>query len=346
MKKFMTQLITFLSFLLIASQASAKLAGYNVILVNGFQAGDLNSTPSNTEVEQIRQDYWKDFWLARSEGALHWGSQHRVSGGIAAHIFEQAKALSAAGTCNNGCVFVTHSTGDLVLRYFLENQDDWFADVGMQPLNVISVLDFAGAGGGTELANIAIGVANGDGSNAETIAIAAWLGFSDINDFGVMNDLQTSVARNTATAPNAAPRLRFAGTGWAYGGVTNPFISGWGDSVVPLHSACGASQEGAYDSCASYVNSEGELGSFNAPSNLRSNHYVVLMGGNTNHGETINVSETNGILTYVSNDFRAGLDVDFGTYTETSGWWWTTTYQYINDSKKKAMSVAVYDNLN
>ena len=373
MKRFMTKLIAFCSFLLLASQAQAKLNGYNVILVNGFQAGDLFSQPSDSEVETIRDEYWRSFWLSRSEGALDWGSQHRVEGGIAAHMFEQAKALSAAGTCNNGCVFMTHSTGDLTLRYFIENQEDWFADAGMEPLKVLAVIDYAGAGGGTELANLGVSLLQNSGalSAIQKNAFLAFFGADQLPaDLGVMNDLQTSVARNTATAPNDAPRLRIVGMGWDYGGVTRPFISGTDDSVVPPHSACGSTRAEAIDSCSNSVSSDGKLESAKGPSGLRTNHFPLLMGDNANHGEVYNGNETDGTITFVNNNFTAGLNIDFQTYNEQQGgfsiqvpnwgfcgWWPCITgyseqvivspdnYQFVNGSKTKSMSQAILDTL-
>jgi len=60
-------------------------------------------------------------------------------------MYDQAVVMSQNGLCSNGCVIVTHSTGDLTTRYFLAHQEDWLAAAG-----ITAVLDFAGAGGGTE----------------------------------------------------------------------------------------------------------------------------------------------------------------------------------------------------
>jgi hypothetical protein len=66
------------------------------------------------------------------------------------------------------------------------------------------------------------------------------------------HDLKPSVARSLAAEDSspAIPHLRIAGTGnELFGIVTHGLITGRDDSVLPLHSTCGASYVGTFDSC-------------------------------------------------------------------------------------------------
>lgn len=341
--------------LLAAGQTQAKLAGHNVILVHGFQPGNLTHAPADdAEIVQNGHDYWSSFWHQRADARFDWSSTERVEGETAVRLYNKAVELSQSGFCQQGCVLVTHSTGDLVTRYFLEHQEDWLSGNGYQPLNILTVIDFAGAGGGTELADAAVSVANSDSwyTYPMRAAVEAWIGGElSPERLGVLNDLQPTVARNLATTPNRIPRLRFAGAGNEYYGVTGAFITGTDDGVVPTHSSCGAVQPLAYDSCSANVTFSGKQESVSAPNAFYYNHFPVLMGENIHHGGTINDSQIDGLLTFVKNNFSAGLNVDFDTYTEEKLAWWQLwgegdTYQYVRGSDTRTMSETVYVTLN
>lgn len=348
--KFKTVLAA-LSLSVLSSAASAQIAGYNVLLVHGFQFGDLSSKPSDAEV--YNRNLISDFWLNRAEGKLNWSSAERVEGKISQQIFEQAKNYSQQGTCANGCVIVTHSTGDQVVRHFLANQEEWLSNAGYEPLNIVATLDFAGAGGGTDFADLAVGVvANNNVPQAIKSTIGLFLGLdlsaSDYDDLGVVQDLTYSGARNISTAPNDIPRLRFS----ASGGNTNPLkllLSGYSDGVVPASSSCGASSPAAINSCSNSVGYSGQRKSKNGPSGLFHNHFPVLMSKHYDHG---GIKEDNhrGTVTYVQNDFNAGVNVDFSTYTVKVPWWkfWTDTgtIQLVSGSNNQSMSALVYNTLN
>ena len=223
---------------LFAGTAHAQLAGHNVILVHGFQQEDLANPPANlNEVKSAGEDYWRTFWLSRSDARVDWGSDGRVEGNIAQQAYQQLRDISQQGLCNDFCIVVSHSTGDLVTRYLLENQARWLQADGLQPLKILAAIDYSGAGGGTELADLALNVAYNDSWYNWPLnqAVRAFTG-----SLGVVNDLQTNTARNLAVSPNNIPRLRFVAGGSSYGGITKPFIAGTDDGVVPTHSACGA----------------------------------------------------------------------------------------------------------
>lgn len=338
--------------LLFSTQTMAQLAGHNVILVHGFQPDNLQYPPADAQaVANNGFNYWSQFWIENSEARLDWDSSQRIEGKIAEGLYNQAITLAENGLCNNGCVMVTHSTGDLVTRYFLEHQEDWLAAQGLPPLNIIATLDFAGAGGGTELADTAMSVATSDSwyNYPMKSAIETWLGFSitDANQLGVMSDLQPATARNLATTPNGIPRLRFVGAGSQFYGATGGFITGTDDGVVPTHSSCGAAQPAAFDSCSATVAFDGERTSVSAPAAFLFNHYPVLMGESIHHSGTIG-DQIEGLLTYANNGFTAGLTVDFDTYIkEESSWWYGDySYQYVTGSDQDNMSAIVFNALN
>jgi len=339
------------SLLLLSAPSHAQIAGYNVLLVHGFQFGDLSSKPSDAEV--YRRDLISNFWLQRSEGKLNWSSAERVEGRISQQVFEQAKQYSRQGTCRQGCIIVLHSTGDQVVRHFLANQERWFRNIGMEPLNIVATIDFGGAGGGTDFANYAVGiVANQSVPQWIKDTIGWFLGLnlsaSNMSDLGVVQDLTFSGARSISMQPNSIPRLRFSGSG----GNTNPLkllLSGYSDGVVPASSTCGASSPRAINSCSSNIGYSGERASRNGPSGLLYNHFPVLMSKHYDHG-ALKDDNAKGKVTYVYNNFNAGVNVDFSTYVERVPWWqfWrdTGTFQYVRDSDRKSMSRLIYDTFN
>jgi len=332
------------------STANAQIAGHNVLLVHGFQFGDLSSKPSDAEV--YNRDLISDFWLDRAEGKLNWSSAERVEGKISEQIFEQAKVYSAQGLCDNGCVVVLHSTGDQVMRHFMANQESWMTSAGYEPLDIVATIDFGAAGGGTDFADLAVGAVSSS-SVPQWIksTIGLFLGLdlsaSDMSDLGVVQDLTYSGARSISMQPNDIPRLRFSGSG----GNTNPLkllLSGYSDGVIPASSSCGASSPVGISSCSNNIGYSGERESRDGPDGLLHNHFPVLMSKHYDHGG-LKDDEARGKVTYVYNDFNAGLNVDFSTYTQSIPWWqfWrdTGTFQYVSGSDSKSMSRVIYETL-
>ncbi len=332
--------------LLFSVSAVAKLNGKNVVLVHGFQQDDLKNRPNSSAQQSNANNYWSAYWGNRAERTLYWPSHERVTGKIKDTIRDQIKSLESSRTCSNGCVFVTHSTGDLVLRDALTRLGQW--GVNQNNFKVIAVLDFAGAGGGTELADVAVNIAQGSGvvNAVQKAAIRTFLGFDPTpSTVGVLNDLRPANARNISRNNNPVPRLRFVGEGTEFLGVTKPFMKGKSDSVVPMHSACGASSSSAYDSCSRSVRVNGQLRSTNGPSSLFFNHYAVLMGESTAHSEAISNARS-GDFTTVTNNTTKGVKVDFSTKTERKWWSWFYKVRLVRNGSSKSMSANVYDTLN
>lgn len=330
--------------LLLSGTASAKLNGKNVVLVHGLQTSHLGQAPNDAGQQRDANDYWNKYWGQRAEAILYWSATERVAGGIKDDMRTQIKRLETQGLCRLGCVFVTHSTGDLVVRDALSRLNQW----GVNPsrFSVIATLDFAGAGGGSELADLAVNITQGGGliNAAGRAAVNLFLGFTPTSsNIGVLHDLRPNAARQIATQNLATPRLRFAGAGSAFLRATKIFLPGKDDAVVAMHSACGSRYKSSYDSCSRNVRSNGALRSASGPSSFYFNHYPVLMGDGTDHFEAITNDRT-GYMTPVVNGVTRGLRLDFNTYVKRR--FLLSNLLRVRSSDRKSMSANVYDTLN
>ena len=213
----------------------------------------------------------------------------------------------------------------------------------------------AGAGGGTELASLGVDIVNGVNHGTDVIeALLDWAGFGlDLGiDPGVMYNLQPSIARNTAVNNiPSVPRLRIASTGdELYGFVTHAFIKGADDSVVPLHSACGAAYDNAYKSCTNDLRIDGRVTSVsNAPSSsqLYNYHYPLIMSETMPHN-SMQADHDGHDMTFAlsaeSNYNSSGaktINVDV-EYNHVYAWWdWFHKYRYITNADDKNMGEVI-----
>lgn len=343
-----TKALLVLLFSMLASTVHAGINGKPVILVHGFQVEDLQNNPPNEAfLNQRSIEYFGDFWTQRADDHHYFSSAERVSGAIKNQFKRHFEELESNGKCAQGCIWVTHSTGDLVLRDALSRLGQWGID--QNRVKVLAVVDLAGAGGGTELADLAVTVSQGGGliQNSIRTVVGLFLGVSVIPDnLGVINDLRPATARSIAPQNQAFPRLRFVGTGSAFASLTKPFIEGSDDSVVPLHSACGARYAGNYESCDSSIQVNGQLKGSRAPSSLLFNHFVVLMGEKADHFEAITDDTAGGNYATVVNDRTFnGLRVDFDDVTERKWWSWFTKVRTLRNGDRKSMSRNIYETL-
>ncbi len=344
-----TKVFLMLTALLFSVAAEAKLAGKNVVLVHGFRSQDLANPPSVDEQKRNAATYWQAYWAERAEANLYWSSADRVTGGIKDTIRRQIKELEANRTCAAGCVVVTHSTGDLVVRHALASLRQW--GVNSNNFRVLAVIDLAGAGGGTEIADVASSIANGSGLFNEVArgAVNLFLGFSPRpNNLGVLNDLRPAIARTIAQQNNVYPRLRVVGAGDQFARVTKGFILGYDDSTVPFHSACGSRRAAEVRSCSDNIRSNGQLARVRfGPGALMHNHFPIVMGDRADHEELRNNNRPGGALTTVVNNRTFGvIRVDFATNTGRRGWSWFRDVREINDSSRRSVSATVYETLN
>lgn len=346
------------------SIAHADIAGKNVILIHGFNPFQLIDPPDDNG-RQDAQDYWSTVNPAfkRQDGGvsniIHWPSTARLTGsnGIMSVVQPQIKALLEEDYCRQQCVIVTHSTGDLVARFLLKNKRSLFGSALSERFKVAGVIDLAGAGGGTELANYGVGIANGINYASDVVtALLNYAGFPvryGLN-VGVLTDLQPSVARNHATNGfPSIPRLRVAGAGDEFFGfATHPLISGRDDSVVPLHSACGAASARSYDSCSRDIRVDGRLTTvYSAPSQSERYdfHYPILMSDDMPHNAMqtnqsgYTVTSIRSIEADYNNSGVAALGVDIADYEKRQWWDFWRKYRYVEGASSRSMSTLLVD---
>jgi hypothetical protein len=320
---------------------------YKIVLIHGLQPQQLIF---GGDVTENGEQYWQDYWNGLSDARIDWPSSERVEGKISSdYVWPKLKEFSESNFCNPGCIFVTHSTGDLVARYIIDNQETWLENEGLAPLNIVASFDIAGAGGGSELADLAVSVAQATESWTFIIeaALEAFLGGDLTDQLGVLHDLKVNNARQLAPLPDARiPRLRFVGNSSEYLGITSPFIQGDDDGVVGSHSSCGGNRQGHYGSCSAQVDFNGKLANQgDAVRGFMPHHYPMLMGDDYSHGSLIETSQ-DGKVTAASNQeaLLSGENIHFDTYTQTRGWWrWRSTYLYVTNSNNDTMSTLIYD---
>lgn len=357
-------LLSLILLISMCSMAQADIAGKNVILIHGFNPFQLLDPPDD-DGRQDAEDYWSSVNPAykRQDGGLsniiHWPSTRRLTGsdGIISIVQPQLKALLEEDYCREQCVIVTHSTGDLVARFLLKNKRSLFGSALSERFKVAGVIDLAGAGGGTELANYGVGVANGINFASDVVsALLNYAGFPvqyGLN-VGVMNDLQPAVARNHATNGfPSIPRLRVAGAGDEfYGFATHPLISGRDDSVVPLHSACGAASAYAYESCSRDTRLDGRMTTvYSAPSSSQRYdfHYPILMSEKMPHNamqgnETgYSVTSVRSIEAEYASSGAAALGVDIADYQKRQWWDFWRKYRYVEGASSRSMTTLLID---
>lgn len=326
---------------------SAYSKEYKIVLIHGFQPQQLIS---DGDVTQSGQNYWQGYWDALSDERIDWPSYERIEQKIATdYVWPKLKSFSETNFCSPGCIFVTHSTGDLVARHIIENQENWLENAGLEPLNIVATFDIAGAGGGSELADLAVSVAQNTEAWTFVIeaALEAWLGGDLTDELGVLHDLKVNNARQLSPFPDARiPRLRFAGDASDYLGVTSPFIQGNDDGVVGSHSSCGGNRQARFGSCSRIIDFNGKSENQNdAVSGFMPYHYPMLMSESYSHGSLLE-PRNKGKVTVASSqqNLLSGEQIKFNTYTTTSGWWlWKSNYVYVQKSNKDSMSELIYD---
>lgn len=326
---------------------SAASKDYKIILIHGLQVSQITNK-SGSDVVNDGETYWQSYWNNRADERIDWPSYERVEGKIATDwVWPKLKQISRSNLCNDGCVLVTHSTGDLVARHIIDNQENWLENAGLQPLNIVATFDLAGAGGGSELADIAVSALTGASWNfAIDAALKWWLGSDVTQAIGVLHDLKVNNARKISPFPDArTPRLRFVADGNAYLGLTGGFLRGNDDSVVASHSSCGASSVGSFGSCSRSIDTDGQLDSQgDAVTSFMPNHYPMMMSDSYSHNEIHNAQRKGNVTIAMNNVNVNGQNVGFNTFDESTGtWFWKKQYRYIKDSNNLSASALIYN---
>lgn len=410
-----------ISALLMASamQASAgKLAGKNIILVQGFQFQHVFISRTHDEGKRFGYNYWNRFGLFNGgNGAikvasptgltlldqnlpllkdasgrtfnifdtskqpvyysdanakiLHYDSTFRLEEpngqGNGIKIARQLNQLFAddPNYCarTNGCIVITHSTGDLIMQYLEANKATLLNNNARNKFDVLAYVDLAGARGGTEGATVLFELANllnsitsstvlSSSKQAEIDVANDWLnllfGSQGVEylapgknlQSGILYNLQAHVARSTTLAnPDQIPHLRVASAGdEPYGFITHLFIKGHDDSVVPLHSACGSSSAGSYNSCVSNRTLDGKVTWFaDAPRNLYPYHFPFIQSESLRHNGHQWDDRGNSMAPLITSRNIAG-DVDVSVSTKTSWDIFLNKYIRIRDAEQKTMA--------
>lgn len=319
---------------------------YKIVLIHGFQPQQLINNP---DVTASGQNYWSGYWNSLADARIDWPSDERIEQKITTeHVWPKLKEFAQSNFCDPGCIFVTHSTGDLIARYIIENQETWLSNAGFSPLNIVATFDIAGAGGGSELADLAVSVAGATESGTFLIeaALEAWLGGELTDEMGVLHDLKVNNARQLAAFPDARiPRLRFVGDASDFLGVTSGFIQGNDDGVVGSHSSCGGNRQGYYGSCSNVVDFNGKLANQNnAVTGFMPYHYPMLMSDSYSHLSIIEPGLKGKVTAADSQELLLSNEsIQFSTYQQTKGWWWwRSNYLYVENSDNNSFSELLY----
>lgn len=339
----------------------AQLKGYNVIMVHGFNKEDLELPQlTHEELKQRAPNFWQgSIWSKYADAYLSFDSKGRIQANnnqvnISKQLFDQFKELSDQKLCDNSCIIVTHSTGDLAIRYFLDNQELWFKNSGLKPIKVLAVLDFAGAGGGSEFADIAIGATNiTEHIPLVNYIIKNFLGFLPTsNNLGVIADLRVNNARNlSVTKPSEIPHLRFSGhiniNFFDFSSISSILLKGSNDGVISAHSSCGALYSEAYTSCSRNIGMDGSIKTQDAPNRFYHNFYPVFMGDNINHSQIIDNTKNATVIPISIGKDLSPLNLETSTQTRETGWWiFKNRKLTVKNSENQSFSEIVYNILN
>ncbi len=336
-----------LKYLLFASAAflmsfSALSKDHKIILIHGLQVSQITNK-SGSDVIHDGETYWQTYWNNRADERIDWPAYERIEDKIATDwVWPKLKQISRSNLCADGCVLVTHSTGDLVARHIIDNQANWLENAGLTPLNIVATFDLAGAGGGSELADIAVSALNGAAWNFAVDAALKWW----LEAVGVLHDLKVNNARKISPFPDArTPRLRFVADGNEYLGLTGGFLKGNDDSVVASHSSCGASAAKSFGSCSSSIDTNGQLKSQgDAVNSFMPHHYPMMMSDSYSHNEIHNAQRKGNVTIAMNNINVDGQNVGFNTFDKTTGtWFWKKHYRYIKDSNTQSASALIYN---
>ena len=374
-----------------ASSQAGQIAGKNILLIQGYWPTHIAADPGDDGKEDGYR-YWGTSELYNNGNGIVRHADGSINEQADPHArilyYDSGRHLAGAGNngeivgnqlqkifedspnfCSDGCVLVLHSTGDIVMRYVMDPQNAELLGDYADNLNIDAVISMAGAGGGTDLADIGVDLFNGINHGAAIAnAISDWIG-ADITlpstRIGMTYELKPSIARGLAAAGTAptVPNLRIAATGdELFGFVTHPLITGGDDSVVPLHSACGASYEAAFDSCVSDLAVDGRVKHVaKHPASYYQYHYPIIMSENTPHNnmpQAIDIWSFQNLLvlpwfvdghpmTFAlseANRYEGSgntpLDLDVEYHHR---WSWFKKYRNITNASKKSMSEVILD---
>lgn len=317
-----------------ASNAYAAIGGKSVIYVHGLQtiAFDRDITQAALEADARAQSGvirpFVDHFIFFDSGQ-RLNAQNN-------NLRDQINAIASTGDCITGCLIITASTGDLVARHFLSRLNQWGVDT--QAFRVTATFDVVGAGGGTELADLAASVVGNPFLSGTADLLAGIILGADVNsvaDLGIVNDLRPTIARSTGTAFNSIPKLRIAA---GDGGLTSAFIAGGDDGVVPLHSACGSSRADGVGSCSRSIDIDGRIRSVSGPRSFMFNHFPIIMAEDIAHAEAADNAPSGTLVAVNNNRTFNGVQISFSERTFSTGFWFfRRNFRTINKPSSQSL---------
>ena len=311
------------------------LNGKRVVLVHGFQFSDLSNPPS------------RERYLDRCPINYEIRRMASYCVGWPSHLtFTELKPILAEHVTNikkqfgdQNIVFVTHSSGDLIKEYILKHQKAWLAYEGKSPLKIEMSIDFAGASGGTELANYAVYF------NYQWLTRLIF-GRSS-NGLGFLSELTTNRARALTTSSSrysSIPRLRVVSTGKenSYTNILIRFglLSNNADDLVPLHSQCGSKSSKQTTSCSQAIAMTGEIGYQHngmSVSDRRNNFYPWLGSRIATHNGILSDRKltSDELVKFSAIPTNDGL---FESRKTTGYWFWRKEYRYVSNTANTSIS--------
>jgi hypothetical protein len=341
--------------LLQSSDAQAEIAGKKIIFVHGLQTSHLLQTRGTLTAAQRRTDAIEQagIFAPHVDDYITYSSTERLQGTVQWEVYSQVKAIESAGTCAQGCMLVTASTGDLVTRYMLTRLNAW--NIDSSKFRVLGTVDMVGAGGGSELADVAVTALTGSNFLSATAraAMQAWLGgdFSGSapSALGILNDLRPTVARVTATSNSSIPRVKIAGGGQVVAlNLTGAFLPGTDDGVVAMHSACGARYTQSIDSCSNSIKINGQLTGANGPSwGFWHNQFPILMAENMGHSQAATTDPVGRLVAMNKGINVGGIAINPAEREFRTGhWWWKKYYRVVNYNESTPFATYLVSQIN
>ena len=353
--------------------AFASLAGMETILVRGFGNG-----PDNLDALGITVD--NGFVYDVSLHIDYVSPVYGESGG-GRDLYEYLRGAPDQAAewpvkCQQECMVISKSMGDLVTRVFLENQKAWAAEDGIAPFNVIATIDFVGTSGGSEVANWWL-LAGPDGREFFQNTLSS-LGISppDLPLGDSLDDMRPGIARAMATRfdEHRVPRFRISVRPDVIGETPLGYINVRNhDLLVPAHSSCGVNDSiRLLNSCVDHVGYSGVThnlgiklhhdgpGTFNR--GLWPYYYPIVMGSGFWNHQSSTDNTLAGPMIYVEKKLDAqGVGFDFDGFAEKTvingipykelyncrlTWWgpscdsrWVTPILYRRQQLKNADSI-------
>ncbi len=322
-----------------AFNANAEIGGKKVIFIHGNQpaAFDRDITQAEREANARAQagdilgsviDHYIFY-----ESAIRLGAQNNA-------LRAQINTITATGDCVQGCLIISYSTGDLFTRHILTRLNQWQIDT--QRFRILATFDMAGAGGGTELADLAASIVANPFLQLPADLIADIFFDADVDsveDIGIVNDLRPSIARSIGIVSTSVPRLRVA---TADGNIlSSGLISGNDDGVIPMHSSCGSSRAESIDSCSRSIEADGRLRSADGPRSFLSNHFPIIMAEDVSHTAFADNDRSGTLVAVNNNRSFNGVNINLNERSFSTGFWIFKRYFRTID-KPRSQSLAAY----